>query len=212
MCGGVFALFALFKGGPQTALAIWQSIAPLPMPCSRRVASRNSPSAPSAGACGTRSNCLRMIEQGMAWYWLAPLLFCAAILIYLAVTTGEGAPGEHRRQAGRAVVVLGAILVGTLPLFPLGWDWGRWIVFATMAFLLVFDRIDALPERLERLAERVGHGLPGLPAGISALSCGLACLIFELTFRMPACCIEAPGFDWSALHVLARAAHRAVGG
>jgi hypothetical protein len=213
MCGLVFAVFAVFKGTPQAVLDIWQSIGPANRDL---LSSTGQPEFAIRTIGWSFSNALdlpvHVIEDGMAWYWLVPLVFSIALCIYLAVTTAKDHPGGRRLTAGRALVLYGALLTGALPLFALGWDWGRWIAFTTVAFLVVFDGIDRMPDPLERLAGDVALRLPQALAGISALSVGLGLLVFELTFRMPACCITVRGSDWSILHTLARFTHRAGGG
>jgi len=205
VCAAFFIAAALFKGDGATVDAIWRSIGA----ANRSIISpAGLPGAgqPAGGILGLRMSLLQglafpwaYLRTGLVWYWVLGLLASLAICLYVAETSrdGEARDGElrdggPRENLARALVLYGTIVAGTLPLYALGWDWGRWIVASNVAFLFLFDRIDHLPAPLERLGTRIAPSLPRMTSRAAPMAIGLFLILFELTYRLPECCITGP--------------------
>jgi hypothetical protein len=189
-CVLLFGAASLFKGDAATVTAIWHSIG---------AANRAIIAPDGVPADGIEALQLSLLEgmdmpwaylrTGLIWYWVVGLAASAAICLYVAAS--PDADGR-RTSLARAVVLYGAIVAGTAPLYLLAWDWGRWIVAANVAFFFLYDRLRHLPPPLERASARLAPRLPAFASTLAPLAIGAFLVLFELTYRLPECCISGP--------------------
>jgi hypothetical protein len=188
-CALLFATASLFKGDAATVTAIWHSIGAT----NRAIIAPDG--APSGGIEALQFSLLQGMDMpwaylrtGLVWYWVLGLGASATICLYVAA-----APADQRRASlARAAVLYGALVAGTVPLYLLAWDWGRWIVAANVAFFFLYDRLRHLPPPLERASARLAPLLPAFASNFAPLALGAFLVLFELTYRLPECCISGP--------------------
>ena len=202
----VFVVSIIFKGDADVMQAIWQNIGDI----NRAIISADGK--PSGGIETLGMSLweglalpVSIITSGMAWYWLVPVLSSATLCAYVAVGIWDDGQSSRRYLTARALVLYGVIGAGTIPLFVFGWDWGRWIVAINLGFLFTFERLQHLPTALETLAIRLAHHLPSIPFHVPASAIGIGLLVFELTIRLPGCCITAgrgEPFDYTFWNII----------
>lgn len=189
-CALLFMVASLFKGDAATVTAIWHSIGA----ANRAIIAPDG--APAGGIEALQLSLLQGVEMpwaylrtGLIWYWVVGLGASAAICLYVAAAPD---PDGRRASLARAAVLYGTLVAGTAPLYLLAWDWGRWIVAANVAFFFLYDRLRYLPPPLERASARLAPRLPAFASAVAPLAIGAFLLLFELTYRLPECCISGP--------------------
>ena len=177
----VFILLSFFKGTREVANALWLS---LPLP-DRLMVDPNAPETPAGGIAGIGFSLaaglkdpLWAVVTGFSWYWM----LAGGAIFYLLRRLYRDEDGPRLLLLGRALTPTAMIFLGTLPLFFLGWDWGRWLSCATVSSLIV--------AYVRGPADMPNTGF--LPAGRRGEIFALAAL-FGVSFlvRMPECCITA---------------------
>lgn len=193
----LFAAVMLNAGNKTTVGVIWDSIGE----AARHAISPGDPS-PSGGIAAlglapveALAMSLSIIRSGMIWYWLMPIVMSAALLAYGTALTMSTAPSDRRILFARGLVLYGTILVGCLPLFLAGWDWGRWIVGINLAFFFVFDGLSILPPPLERSTIWLANRLPRMERPIPDRWLLAGFIVFGATVRLPGCCITSSHFE-----------------
>jgi hypothetical protein len=187
-----FLVLASFRGRPEVAEAIWASL----HPADRALVSPDGDIAGGVAAVGwglktALTLAVRVITAGTAWYWV---LTAAASALYLAIVAlASTRTAELRPVRVRWILSLYALcLLGSLPLFLLGWDWGRWIAAVNFSVVILtcaggFAAPVPLPAaRFEWLRGRLSS------AALVSAAVALA-LLFGLSFKLPECCIAGSG-------------------
>jgi hypothetical protein len=194
-CVLLFTVASLFKGDAATVTAIWHSIGA----ANRAIIAPDSLPGGGIPAGGIEALQLSLLQgmdmpwaylrTGLIWYWVLGLVASAAICLYVAAAPD---PDGRRASLARAAVLYGTIVAGTAPLYLLAWDWGRWIVAANVAFFFLYDRLRYLPPPLERASARLAPRLPAFASTVAPLAIGAFLVLFEMTYRLPECCISGP--------------------
>lgn len=193
---GLLVLSIIYKGDASAAAHIWTSL-------NRSDADLISPDGHIAAAIaaigwsfqeGVRLP-LSVITSGAAWYWLVPL---AASLLYAItwVSTDINASNEssHARSASLVQMYL-ALLLCSLPMYGLGWDWGRWISAVNIAFITLYliypegTNRESYPVTFEPLNAHVVKTVRMFYKHRNILI--PVALIISLSLRIPECCISA---------------------
>jgi hypothetical protein len=185
-----FLVLASFRGTPGIADAIWASLDP----ADRALISPDGAIAGGIAAVGWNLKtglalAVTVMTSGTAWYWA---FMAAASAAYLAITAlASTREPERRRSRVRWVLALYALcLIGALPLFLLGWDWGRWIAAVNLSVVILTCAggfTAPLPlAQVERLRGRLSSG-----ALVSAAL--IVALLFGVSFKLPECCIVGSG-------------------
>jgi hypothetical protein len=198
--GGLFLVSAVFlHGGAKAMVGIWYSLSPGDH-AMMDGAGWGGIAALSAGVSDLWDLPLRILESGMSWWYVAPIL-----LLFVFCFTLVALNLDDRDDGGLRgwLQCYGLIVVCDLPMLVLGYDWGRWVNAMSLSFLLtwlalreedLFRPLDHL--RLERqrawLSKHgVGESLAPmvkLASGIVRRHAGAAVcllLVFSVTFRLP---------------------------
>lgn len=147
------------------------------------------------------------VQDGTAWYWLAPAAALAIYCLTLVAVNQDKAPGRERNYRKWIICYLTLACVAA-PMFAIGEDWGRWLFSFNISFLTLWLSIE--PENLVTLhGSAIPHRMLSTEAGkevgaqISNFSayylryvdrhwkalCGIM-LAFAFTYRMPEAFIE----------------------
>jgi hypothetical protein len=81
--------------------------------------------------------------------------------------------------------------VASLPLFILGWDWGRWIAAVNLSVAILIcaaGHDDELPVPLITLATPAATS-----SRVSVFAVAVAAILFGLSYKLPECCLIASG-------------------
>jgi hypothetical protein len=207
MVGIVFLVSFIFRGGKTTADVMWRELNPLDR------AMINPAGTIEGGMMTIKEGFLKSMVMpghifiyGMAWFWLVPIiclmLYCLAVVALDDKGNSPQSAGEFKRWAVTYVV----LFMGTVPVFILGWDWGRWVASINLSFLILWLSIlptDAPDWFIRFLREKVVKRHPSASeAGALAERClavvrrrprwtAAVLLLFALTFRLPEGPIDA---------------------
>ncbi|QWF71016.1 hypothetical protein KEF85_00505 [Methylomonas paludis] len=127
------------------------------------------------------------ILSGMGSYYLFPLLLVYLITGYIYASLAEQPLFvAYTKPVFISNFVL--VFVGFLPLFMLGWDWGRWIVgiFVVLSALIYSNLLIELPQ--QTLIAVTGF----LQKRLKAIFL-IAILLISLVTKTPECCISGSG-------------------
>jgi hypothetical protein len=174
-----FVLVATFKGNEAIASAIWASI----HPDDQKLISSDGVMDGGIAAIGWSVSKaamlpLRILETGFAWNWVFFIVASAGYLIATAFAQ-KGPLNEAYRRAAWVATLYGICLAGSLPLYIIGWDWGRWIAAVNMSVVILICAGEFQSELLT---------VSFTPTLIS-ITLYLA-ILFGLTFNLPECCFE----------------------
>ena len=182
----IFVILSCYKGDANTSEAIWLSLSD-----SAKALTGTSEPAGGISAIGwslTRGLSLSVIalQSGLASYYIFSI-----ILIYLFVGY---IVSEHRSLdlkqtylSKQLLLPFGIVVVSFLPLFVLGWDWGRWVMgiwyVSLFTFILKLDR---------QILEFFGNTV-GLLRKMFVLYVFTILLSLGLITRVPECCFSGSG-------------------
>jgi hypothetical protein len=76
----------------------------------------------------------------MAWYWLVPVLSSIVYLLSMIAVNANRTGDVPRAAPWLRYYAL--IEVCTVPMFLLGWDWGRWLVSSNISFAFLWLAVD----------------------------------------------------------------------
>ncbi len=195
----IFILLSCFKGDAEQSRQIWASLSPA---AQRFSAGRLSGGIAALGWSLTQAMQLpkQILWSGIGLYYLYPLALVYLINGYIQARLQQRSPAQVYASAdfiGNFVLVF----VCFLPLFVLGWDWGRWIFGINLVFsVMIFSGL-----------QLSFQGFCALPAGLfvrkhaGTLFVSLLLLI-SLFSRSPECCIKALGSSYLELDPAALAA------
>lgn len=173
------------------------------------------------GLRGLLGNLPRILNQGLLWWYFGPWL---CLFAYYAMVVSL-APGGEKAQSGwfRCYITLVILMV---PMYLMGYDYGRWTADIHIAFLLVWmasdpgelTQVGFLPAALFRtLADRLGKAGEHLRQAAHQVAAAarthvvrtvLLMLLFDAFSYLPE---VAPGKRWTSLcKQLALVTHYAV--
>jgi hypothetical protein len=182
-----FVFLATFKGNEATASAIWASI----NPHDQQLIHNDRTMAGGIMAIGWSAWTalmlpLQVLVSGAAWNWAFMIVASAGYLVATAFAHKDTVSETHRRAAW-AATLYAICLVGSLPLYIIGWDWGRWIAALNMSVVILIcagEFQNELPVPIGALFTpwvRYSRTL------ISVILC--LAILFGLTFSLPSCCL-----------------------
>jgi hypothetical protein len=183
----MFLLLVLYRGNEETVSGIWASIGPE----NRSLISASDTPGGGIAALGwslprALGQPWQVVSSGEALSWLVPLVISiAGVLCYSSVKSA----GDDRSTA-RGFVTYLLILIGTVPLYVLGWDWGRWLSGANLISLAVIPAVHILPRSFDRLLGMTERTLGAAGRQRYVLYSFLVVAIFH---RLPECCIARHG-------------------
>ena len=190
-----FLVLAYFKGDASTARAIWASIHPV----DQKLISQTGAIAGGIEAIGSTlsqqlSTSRSVLTSGYGWYWGFAL---AASGLYLVTTVlvywRDGR--EVHRGAAWVFTLYGVCLIDALPLFIVGWDWGRWIAGVNLSVVILMCAGELhckLPIPTVEVLKGKGSYTRAWSSAILA-----AALLFGLTFKLPEACLVGTGEPFS---------------
>src|SRR5262249_41608719 len=186
-----FVLLATFKGNEATASAIWASIHPDDQKIISSGVGLMARGISAVGWSVKKSAVLNLevLASGYAWNWAFIIVASAGYL----VATGfahKGPVKDAYRRAAWVATLYGICLAGSLPLYIIGWDWGRWIAAVNMSVVILI----CAGEFKNELPVPIGALLTQWVSPRTLISATLClAILFGLTFKLPVCCFDAVG-------------------
>lgn len=182
----IFIFFCVFKGDASTSKAIWESLSE-----PARSLSHNQDVAGGISAIGWSlkqglSMSLYTIQSGLGAYYLFSILIIYLTLGFI-VSEQRNLSLQEFYVSKKLFIPFLCILLTFLPLFILGWDWGRWVmgiwyVSVCMFFLRIDVKLTDLTENILEIDPR---------RFVLIVFSALLCL--ELITRVPECCFSGTG-------------------
>lgn len=224
----IFLLLSYYKGNTMLAQSMWDKL----LPADRTIISPTAGLLMGAiGAIGWSLPhavwmAMQVVISGLVWYWMVPLvggfLYCLSLTL-LGKKSKKSATDTFDRTSPWIGCYF-TLLIATLPMFLLGWDWGRWILAINFSFVILWLAIE--PQYMGRIAS-VFHGfsMPQVllqkPAEIAQETAGAfavfwlrhrrtliaSMLIFSFTCRVPECCL---GGSWPAVSIATQGLKRII--
>jgi hypothetical protein len=213
----IFLLLSYYKGNSMLAQSMWDKL----LPADRTIISPTAGLLMGAiGAIGWSLPhalwmTIHVIISGLVWYWLVPLVggFVYCLSLTLLETKTQRSPTDTFNRTSLWVGCYFTLLIATLPMFLLGWDWGRWILAINFSFVILWLAIE--PQYLGRITNAflefpTAQILLQRPAEATQETAGAFAgfwlqhrrtlialmLLFSFTFRVPECCL---GGSWPAV-------------
>ncbi|MEJ2566391.1 MAG: hypothetical protein P8164_11805 [Gammaproteobacteria bacterium] len=183
----IFAMLSWFKGNAEQSSIIWASLSSSAQAVADRDGISGGISAIGWSIFKGFSLSVRAILSGMGTYYLFALAVIYLVVGYIfSALSGLALVQAYRNQ--RLNITFAAVCLSFLPLFALGWDWGRWIVgiyivSSTMVISGVFVEVDSYIAIVDRIvSERV-------------LTIFFFLMLFAICLltKIPECCIDGPG-------------------
>lgn len=209
----LFVLSVCFSGTDATADAIWTSL-----PSSdRQIIAAATPTGNRLAIDALRWGLLhatamswQVVLSGYAWYWFAAaaagLYFVVIISDRLAIERGIAVGPENLSG-----ILVACTFAFTLPLYALGWDWGRWISAATVqSLVVVLVLVPRERQEAQRLAIACGHAGHSRAPVVKVVTTGVGSaglVTMGATIWLPECCIGSgtETFLASVLNLIGRA-------
>jgi hypothetical protein len=188
LCLIIFVVLSFFKGDSSVSVAIWQSL-------SSAASTISGGNQPAGGILAIGWSLLdgfkpaaAALLSGLGSYYLYAV---AAVYLSIGYVAAEqrGAAVLQFYKSKELVSTFGAVWLTFLPLFALGWDWGRWIFgIAYVSLFILMLKIESPVVRCwDKLnVFRIGKIQPPLIV-FSAV------LLMDLLTRVPECCFSASG-------------------
>lgn len=184
----MFALFAAAKGNKEIADGIWKSLSP-----EARNVLRSDTAAGGITSIGwTLFEGVKLpisaTLSGTGSYYIFPSLLSFFLLGFVHMLS----TGAHLRSliSRGAWMQFGFATLALLPLFALGWDWGRWVLGLSISFLVLrmanLDPPLGVQMYLERAARLASKPVVFL----------LLLLLLSGVTRIPECCIGGSGSNY----------------
>ena len=183
-----FCLLAVFKGNDSVAQAIWDSLHPADSALIGGGAKpRDAVEALGISLWGALRFARSIITAGYGWYWGFIIIASAVYFAGLC----QAVRGDARAVMGWVGTVYAACLAASLPLYPLGLDWGRWIsaTNVTVAILVCAGEFKQPLPRMIALPRWAGR----IPSNRWRLVTLIVLLLFGASFKVPECCIGGTG-------------------
>ena len=190
-----FLVLAYFKGDASTAGAIWTSI----HPADQKLISQTGNISGGIEAIGStllqQLNTSRsVLTSGYGWYWVFALAASALYLIATVLVYWRERREVHR-SAAWVFTLYGVCLIGALPLFILGWDWGRWIAGVNLSVVILMCAGELhckLPIPAVEALKGKGNYTRAWASAILVVA-----LLFGLTFKLPEASLAGTGAPFS---------------
>jgi hypothetical protein len=205
----LFLILSHYKGNSMMAQIIWDKL--LPADKSMIAADGHLTGAIEAVGWGLPRALwltVQVMISGFGWYWLIPLVggFLYCLSLTLLGKKSQGSVTDISHQTSLWVNCYLTLLTATLPLFLLGWDWGRWMLAVNFSFVILWLAIE--PQNLGKITNAIPSSSTTQvslqkPAEIAQEIAGVfarfwlrhrrtliaSMLLFSFTFRVPECCI-----------------------
>lgn len=198
----LFLVSFVFRGTPATANRIWRGLNPQDqLMINPNGTIEGALRAMQFGLLKLLGMPAHIFAYGMGWYWLVPviclMLYCFSIL---AINTQENS-AQSLRDFKRWVVVYLSVFAGAIPVFLLGWDWGRWVASINLTFLILSlsivpadlpDWLIAFPQKWPVRASQAAMLAERFVGFVQRrrLRIAIVLLLFALTFRLPEGALE----------------------
>lgn len=218
VAAGGFLVAVIWSGGPDTARSIWLSL---------NGQDRSALGGGASTPLGAINAIGWTIDQGLElplsvvlsghWlFWAGALVMCCVIALVVAVELSAGAsPGNGSGFFWQAMI---AITAGSVPLYALGWDWGRWIVASSIQLVIVTLCTPA-PDPRSPADSQVEASFVQAPAFLAsrfgshvAVVVKIAVVIALLTLEVPECCLADHTSPLDAFVALPERTHRLLSG
>lgn len=191
LCLLIFVVLSFFKGDASASVAIWQSL-------SSAASTISGGNQPAGGILAIGWSLLdgfkpaaAALLSGLGSYYLYAVAVVYLSIGYIAALQ-RGTVLLHFYKSKELVSTFGTVWLTFLPLFVLGWDWGRWIlgIAYVSLFILVLKIEGPVVQCWDKLnLFRIGKfQLPLFAFSIV--------LLIELVTRIPECCFSATGSSW----------------
>jgi len=191
----IFLLLSYFKGNGQVAQAIWDNLShPDKTLFNGNINDSGGIIVLSWGLLYGLTQSMKVLVSGVLGYWIAAAM--ASVLYSLTLVSidiGEHADAKEGELC-RWLLCYVTLLACTLPMFVLGWDWGRWLVSTTISFAILYFAIDRMVFPINRL-KQYGVWLSSasvkyqLLVGRNKMVFVAMLLMIAFTFKIPECCI-----------------------
>ena len=183
----LFLLMSAFKGNVQISQSIWTSLSATARHFSANDEISGGIASISWSLLGGVAMPVQAVLSGMGSYYLLPLALVFIIIGYLfAEKAGKSIGAAYSNPVFIANFTL--VFATFLPLFILGWDWGRWVVgiFVVLTVMIYSDLLIALnPQQLSILRAFLQKNARTL------FVC--AVLLLSVVTKTPECCISGSG-------------------
>jgi hypothetical protein len=126
----------IFHGGVPAMVGIWNS---LPL-ADHAILGPNGLGGIGSLAAGPRQlwfEPLMELQSGMAWWYLAPIMLLLTYCCGL-VALGMDESKADSSSLWRWFCCYVTLMLCAMPMFVLGWDWGRWINCVDISFVIVW--------------------------------------------------------------------------
>ncbi len=188
LCLLFFVVLSFFKGDSSVSVAIWQSL-------SSAAATISGGDQPAGGILAIGWSLLdgfkpaaAALLSGLGSYYLYAVAVVYLSIGYIAALQ-RGAVLLHFYKSKELVSTFGTVWLTFLPLFVLGWDWGRWILgIAYVSLFILMLKIEGPVVQYWYKLNLFRIGKFQLPLFVFTIL-----LLIELFTRIPECCFSATG-------------------
>ena len=182
----IFTILIYFKGDANTSEAIWFSLSN-----SAKALTVTSEPAGGISAIGwplakALSLLFITLQTGLASYYIFSIILIYLFLGYI-VSENRGLDLKQIYLSKQLLLPFCLVAVSFLPLFVLGWDWGRWVMGIWYVSLFIF---------LLKLDKQIVEFFPNtirLPRKIFVLIFFLILFSLGIITRVPECCFSGSG-------------------
>lgn len=141
---GLFAAMVWFKGTPETAHHIWNSLSaanitlmvpPPAIPQGPTLAIEVIGSSLTQGIWAQQE----LLSSGSVFHaFVLPFIFLVGSTAALGILHQRWATQHTPPSLGWSVLLFMVLFTGSLPLYVIGMDWGRWMVSTNLMFLIIY--------------------------------------------------------------------------
>jgi hypothetical protein len=191
LCLLIFVVLSFFKGDSSVSLAIWQSLSSAATSISGEIQPVGGISAIGWSLLTGAKPAVAAMLSGLGTYYLYGIAVVYLSIGYIAAEQ-RGAELLEFYKSKEFIRTFGTVWFTFLPLFVLGWDWGRWIfgIAYVSLFVLMLKIEGPIVQYWDKLdLSRIGR----FQFPLFAFS---AILLLELFTRIPECCFMATGSSW----------------
>ena len=191
----IFAILSYYSGDANTSKAIWLSLSD-----SAKALTVTSGPAGGISAIGwslTRGLSLSVIalQTGLASYYIFSIILIYLFVGYI-VSENRSLDLKQIYLSKQLLLPFGVVVVSFLPLFVIGWDWGRWVMCIWYVSLFIF---------LLNLDKQIVEFFPntvGLLRKMFVFVVFPILLSLGLITRVPECCFSGSGTSFFSNPVL----------
>ena len=185
-CSLLFAILSYFKGDVGVSQSIWLSLSDSARDLSGSLEPAGGISAIGWSLAKGLNLSVVALLSGLASYYLFPIFLIYLFIGYMVSETRElRLPEAYFSKELFLPYCL--VIISFIPLFVLGWDWGRWVMGIWYVSLCIF---------LLRLDAQIIQFLSNEVSSVKKLAGILAfptLLFLGIVTRVPECCISGSG-------------------